>query len=95
MELTEALSHLPAGGQVLLSDTTSRHTAGRMHKIHLPAFTFQCFRSSLEEIKSTRTSLEGLRSVYAKQLVLHNGYLKHSRHSCLRQQSLKLYMWLR
>lgn len=69
MELTEALSHLPAGGQVLLSDTTSRLTAGRLHRIHLPAFTFQCSRRSLEETKSARTSLEGLRSVYTHHLV--------------------------
>ncbi|KAL0029412.1 hypothetical protein WJX77_005563 [Trebouxia sp. C0004] len=41
IELSESLSHLPAGGQVLLSDTTSQRTAGRLHEIHLPAFTFQ------------------------------------------------------
>ena len=81
MELTEALSHLPAGGQVLLSDTSSRHTAGRLHYIHLPAFTFHCARSSLEETKSIRTSMEGLRSVYTKQLVSHCGCSMYTRHN--------------
>ena len=69
MELTESLSHMPAGGQVLLSDATFHQIAGRLHKIHLPAFAFQCRRSSQEGTKSTRTSMEGLRSVYNKQLV--------------------------
>lgn len=70
MDLTESLSHLPAGGQVLLSDTTSQHTAGRLHDVHLPAFTFQCARSSLDRSKS-RISMEGLRGIYTKELVSH------------------------
>lgn len=86
MELTEALSHLPAGGQVLLSDTTSRHTAGRLHHIHLPAFTFQCSRSSLEG--ASRASLEGLRSVYTKQLVTVSQCccLMHAKHCVYTRQ---------
>ena len=68
MELTESLSHLPAGGQVLLSDTTCQCSAGRLHDLKLPAFTFQCSRGSLDRTRS-RISLEGLRSSYAKELV--------------------------
>ena len=50
VELTEALTHLPAGGQVVLSDVTYRRTAGRLLEVQLPAFTFKCARSSLEAI---------------------------------------------
>ena len=68
IELTESLSHLPAGGQVLLSDTTSQRTAGRLHEIHLPAFTFQCAKNSLSRAQS-RMSFEGLRPALSKGLV--------------------------
>lgn len=68
MELTESLSHLPAGGQVLLSDTTCQRTAGRLHEILLPAFTFQCPRTSLETAQS-RPSFAGLRPALSKGLV--------------------------
>ena len=68
IELTESLSHLPAGGQVLLSDTTSQRTAGRLHEIHLPAFTFQCAKSSLSRAQS-KVSFEGLRPALSKGLV--------------------------
>jgi len=68
IELTESLSHLPAGGQVLLSDTTSQRTAGRLHKIHLPAFTFQCAKGSLSRAQS-KMSFEGLRPALSKGLV--------------------------
>ena len=68
MELTESLSHLPSGGQVLLSDTTSQRVAGRLHDIRLPAFAFQCPRSSLDRSKS-RISLDGLRKAYTQDLV--------------------------
>ena len=68
MELTESLSHLPAGGQVLLSDTTCQRTAGRLHEIQLPAFTFQCPRTSLETAQS-KLSFEGLRPALSKGLV--------------------------
>lgn len=68
IELTESLSHLPAGGQVLLSDTTSQRTAGRLHEIHLPAFTFQCAKSSLSTAQS-KISFEGLRPALSKGLV--------------------------
>lgn len=67
IELTESLSHLPAGGQVVISDATFARTAGCLHRIHLPAFTFQTARSSVD--KPGRGSMEGLRSVYTKQLV--------------------------
>lgn len=69
VDLTESLSHLPAGGQVVLSDTTFSHTVGRLQHIHLPAFTFQTARNSLEGPKSRKGSMEGLRSMYSKQLV--------------------------
>ncbi len=68
IELTESLSHLPAGGQVLLSDTTSQRTAGRLHEIHLPAFTFQCAKGSLSRAQS-KMSFEGLRPALSKGLV--------------------------
>ncbi|KAL3142345.1 hypothetical protein ABBQ38_002682 [Trebouxia sp. C0009 RCD-2024] len=70
VDLTEALSHLPAGGQVVLSDTTFSLTAGRLQHIHLPAFTFQTARNSLEGPKPRQGSMEGLRSMYTKQLVV-------------------------
>ncbi|KAL0023908.1 hypothetical protein WJX79_009620 [Trebouxia sp. C0005] len=69
IELTESLSHLPAGGQVLLSDTTSQRTAGRLHEIHLPAFTFQCAKSSLSTAQS-KISFEGLRPALSKGLAV-------------------------
>ena len=69
MELTESLSHLPSGGQVLLSDTTSQLTDGRLHEIQLPAFTFQCAKRSLDRAQS-RISVEYfLRPVSSKGLV--------------------------
>lgn len=37
VRLTEALSHLPTGGQVLLSDPTFRLVAHRLHNLRLPA----------------------------------------------------------
>ncbi|DBA88295.1 TPA: hypothetical protein ACH3X1_016535 [Trebouxia sp. C0004] len=69
IELSESLSHLPAGGQVLLSDTTSQRTAGRLHEIHLPAFTFQCAKSCLSRAQS-KISFEGLRHAVSKVLVV-------------------------
>ena len=77
IELTESLSRLPAGGQVLLSDTTSQRTAGRLHEIHLPAFTFQCAMGSLSRAQSkmslsraqSKMSFEGLRPALSKGLV--------------------------
>lgn len=50
VELTEALTHLPAGGQVVLSDVTYHRIKDRLLEVQLPAFTFQCARSSLEAI---------------------------------------------
>ena len=41
MELTNSLLQLPAGGQVLLSDTTFQRIGGRLHEIKLPDFHFQ------------------------------------------------------
>lgn len=50
MELSESLLQLPAGGQVVLSDTTFQRIGGRLHEVKLP---------SLEMQKSSRHSLEG------------------------------------
>ena len=50
MELSESLLQLPAGGQVVLSDTTFQHIGGRLHEIKLP---------SLEVQKPRRHSLDG------------------------------------
>jgi len=88
IELTESLSHLPAGGQVLLSDTTSQRTAGRLHEIHLPAFTFQCAMGSLSRAQSkmslsraqSKMSFEGLRPALSKGLV--SSVAPVSRHEC-------------
>ena len=68
IELTESLSHLPAGGQVLLSDTTIQPTASRLHEIHLPAFTFPCAKGTLTRAQS-KMSFEGLRPALSKGLV--------------------------
>ena len=40
-ELTEAVSHLPAGGQVLLTNALGQNTAGHLHQIQL--ITLMCF----------------------------------------------------
>lgn len=50
MELSESLLQLPAGGQVVLSDTTFQRIGGRLHEVKLP---------SLEMQKPSRHSLEG------------------------------------
>ncbi len=41
VELTNSLLQLPAGGQVLLSDTTFQRIGGRLHEVKLPIFQFQ------------------------------------------------------
>ena len=50
MELSESLLELPAGGQVILSDTTFQHIGGRLHEVKLP---------SLEVPKPDSYSLDG------------------------------------
>ena len=42
VQLTEALSHLPAGGQVLLSDPTYLLVASRLHDLKLPSAMQVC-----------------------------------------------------
>ncbi len=53
MELTDSLLHLPAGGQVLLSDNTFQRIGGRLHEVKLPAFQLQ------RPIEVTRSSIDG------------------------------------
>ena len=53
VELTELLLRLPAGGQILLSDTTFQRIGGRLHEVKLPAFQLQ--RPS----EGPRNSMEG------------------------------------
>ena len=50
MDLSESLLQLPAGGQVVLSDTTFQRIGGRLHEVKLP---------SLEVQKPSRLSLDG------------------------------------
>ena len=50
MELSESLLELPAGGQVILSDTTFQRIGGRLHEVKLP---------SLEVPKPGSYSLDG------------------------------------
>ena len=50
MELSESLLELPAGGQVILSDTTFQRIGGRLHEVKLP---------SLEVPKPDSYSLDG------------------------------------
>ncbi|DBA88293.1 TPA: hypothetical protein ACH3X1_016534 [Trebouxia sp. C0004] len=67
VELTRSLLQLPAGGQVLLSDTTFQRIGGRLHEVKLPLFHFQKPaegpRNSIEgprtSIKGPRKSIEG------------------------------------
>lgn len=53
VELTNSLLQLPAGGQVLLSDTTFQRIGGRLHEVKLPAFHFQ------KAAEGPRNSIEG------------------------------------
>ena len=41
MEFSASLLQLPAGGQVVLSDTTFQRIGGRLHEVKLPAFELQ------------------------------------------------------
>lgn len=41
MTLSESLLQLPAGGQVVLSDTTFQRIGGRLHEVKLPSLDFQ------------------------------------------------------
>lgn len=67
VELTEALTHLPAGGQVVLSDTTYQRAKGRLLEVQLPAFTFTCARNSLEAI-TNRSLSKMIEQVVMKQM---------------------------
>lgn len=53
MDVTNSLLQLPAGGQVLLSDTTFQRIGGRLHEIKLPVFHFQ------KPAEGPRNSIEG------------------------------------
>jgi len=67
VELTNSLLQLPAGGQVLLSDTTFQRIGGRLHEVKLPVFHFQKPaegpRNSIDRprniIDGPRNSIEG------------------------------------
>lgn len=48
MSLSESLLQLPAGGQVVLSDTTFQRIGGRLHEVKLPSLEFQKLIHSLE-----------------------------------------------
>ena len=48
MELSASLLQLPAGGQVLLSDTTFQRIGGRLHEVKLPALQLQRPRTSVD-----------------------------------------------
>ena len=54
ISLTEALVGFPAGGQVLLSDSTYQRIYGRLDTIHLKEYTKACKKQG-----STGTSLTG------------------------------------
>ena len=56
MELSRSLLQLPAGGQVLLSDTTFQRIGGRLHEVKLPALQLPRARNSVD---GPRGSLEG------------------------------------
>ena len=64
MSLSESLLQLPAGGQVVLSDTTFQRIGGRLHEVKLPALEFQKLSQSpdgllKEKGDRPRDSLEG------------------------------------
>ena len=56
MELSRSLLRLPAGGQVLLSDTTFQRIGGRLHEVKLPDLQLPRARNSVD---GPRGSLEG------------------------------------
>ena len=57
VQLTEALSHLPTGGQVLLSDTTYLLVASRLHDVKLPTATRVCPELSAKSTVSPKSRL--------------------------------------
>jgi len=63
VELTNSLLQLPAGGQVLLSDTTFQRIGGRLHEIKLPDFHFQKpAEGPRNSIDRPRNSIDGPRN---------------------------------
>ena len=60
VELTDSFAMLPAGGQVLLSDSTFQRIGGRLHEVKLPSFDAPAARASQDPKprKHTRTSLD-------------------------------------
>lgn len=64
-ELTDSLSMLPAGGQVLLSDSTFQRIGGRLHEVKLPVSALPAKGISIDHFVSrrpTRASLDEPRS---------------------------------
>ena len=57
VQLTEALSHLPTGGQVLLSDTTYLLVASRLHDVKLPTAIRVCPELSAKSTVSPKSRL--------------------------------------
>lgn len=61
VELTDSLATLPAGGQVLLSDSTFQRIGGRLHEVKLPNSAVPGKLTSVDEQtarRSTRASLD-------------------------------------
>lgn len=61
VELTDSLAMLPAGGQVLLSDSTFQRIGGRLHEVKLPTSAVPTKLSSMDDQyarQSTRASLD-------------------------------------
>ena len=87
VDLTESLTHLPAGGQVVLSDATFQRLEGELHHVQLPAFTFQCPRSSLDTITGRALSklqeLVSMTWMHAVQTVIIADRPKLCTRSCM------------
>lgn len=77
MSLSESLLQLPAGGQVVLSDTTFQRIGGRLHEVNLPTPEFQKLTHSPNgQLKgkgdTPRNSLEGKPGVNVERQVRHS-----------------------
>ena len=70
MDLTDALLKLPAGGQVLLSDTTFQRIGGRLHEVKLPALQLprpEGLDRPRFSIEKDRNSVDKDRSIVEKE----------------------------
>ena len=56
VELTETISHLPAGSQLLFSSATFEKLFGRLHEIRLPADPMQK-QCSLQQVPLSKKAL--------------------------------------